>query len=684
MNHAPRDRSAGEAAGRATPFPVGSLLALFAAALLVRIVYLLQIRGNPTFLHPTADPLSYHERALEILSGHWLGSAVFFHSSPIYPYFLAANYFVNGHSIFWTYAAQAAVDALGVILLFKLARRLAGRTIAWGAGIFALGYQAFIFFTGELLEITLVLTCLTGALLLLVASSASWRENPGPPTPTHAGRGASRRAKVHSSRPLFGAGLLLGLAVLGKPNLLAAVPLLLVGWNVQAGRPWRTLGRPWATCILGLAIVILPVTLRNLAVAGDWVLTTSNGGINFYIGNNPDADGTFSVSAAMQGDLEISSAHMAERVVGRPLRPSQVSAFWLRQGLDFVFDHPGRALALTGRKLLLFLNGYEIPNHFDIRFFQRYSWLLHLTPFRFAFLLPLALAGLAFAWPRRRQLAILYLLLAGTVLSLLPFFITDRYRLPAVPTLLVFAAFGLGGLVKLAAGRGEHPPRWLQSLPGGNRVGLVAGLLAGAALASLPLNRPEGFYAHQYGAIASVYKEQGRMREAAEEYRRAIALAPGGVLLRNSLAVCLVETGDAAAGEEMIRSALAIDPLYAPAWRNLGRLLEARGDTLGAIAAQRRAFEADPYLAPAGVDLARLLFARQAYAETERVLRDVLVRSPRDANALWNLAVLLGTRLERPGDALLVIDRLLAAHPTHPEARRLQLFLKSHAGTEGP
>jgi len=279
------------------------------------------------------------------------------------------------------------------------------------------------------------------------------------------------------------------------------------------------------------------------------------------------------------------------------------------------------------------------------------------------------------------------LLLAGTVLGLLPFFVTARYRLPSVPTLIFFAALGLAALAarvpRLAARFGGD-----RALSRGARSGgllPLAGLVAGVVLVLLPLYKPEDFYAHQYGAIASVYKQEGRVREAADEYRRALALAPGAVLMRNSLAVCLLELGDDAGGEELLRSTVALDPRYAPAWRNLGRLLAARGDTLGAIEAERRAVEADPYLAPAATDLAGLLLARGDLAATERVLRNSLTRTPRDEATLWNLAVLLGTRLGRAVEAEALLQRLLAVHPGHADALRLRAYLAQQAGRgDGP
>ncbi len=45
--------------------------------------------------------------------------------------------------------------------------------------------------------------------------------------------------------------------------------------------------------LAGLAIVLVPVAARNSYVGGGFYVTTSQFGPNFYIGNNPAADGTY-------------------------------------------------------------------------------------------------------------------------------------------------------------------------------------------------------------------------------------------------------------------------------------------------------------------------------------------------------------------------------------------------------
>ena len=91
----------------------------------------------------------------------------------------------------------------------------------------------------------------------------------------------------------------------------------------------------------------------------------------------------------------------------------------------------------------------------------------------------------------------------------------------------------------------------------------------------------------------------GRSLEAAEAYRRAVALAPNVPDLYVNLGQALSRSGrneDAAAA---LRHALALRPGYAPAHLNLGRALHDLGETAAAQRHFRAASDLDPKLAEA-------------------------------------------------------------------------------------
>ena len=113
----------------------------------------------------------------------------------------------------------------------------------------------------------------------------------------------------------------------------------------------------------GLAIVLLPVAARNAYVGGGFYVTTSQFGPNFYIGNNPNADGTYQSLRFGRGAPEYErqdATDLAERALGRRLTPAEVSGYWTDKALAFVTAKPGAWLALTGRKIALLWNATEM------------------------------------------------------------------------------------------------------------------------------------------------------------------------------------------------------------------------------------------------------------------------------------------------------------------------------------
>ena len=108
---------------------------------------------------------------------------------------------------------------------------------------------------------------------------------------------------------------------------------------------------------------------------------------------------------------------------------------------------PGFAAQMMWRKLELMLNNYEVPDNQDYYFLARYSPVLRLTSLSFGWLLPLAALGMLSSWRRQESRLIAAVLLIYTA-AVVAFFVAGRFRLPAVPFLVVYAALGIGWLVQ--------------------------------------------------------------------------------------------------------------------------------------------------------------------------------------------------------------------------------------------
>jgi hypothetical protein len=114
-----------------------------------------------------------------------------------------------------------------------------------------------------------------------------------------------------------------------------------------------------------------------------------------------------------------------------------VSNFWLRRGVDWIRSVPAGWLRLTGRKLLLLVNGTEAADTEDIATHAEWSFPLRVSArlLHFGIVAPVAFLGMWITRRRWRELWPLHVLLGVFALSVIAFYVMDRYRYPLVPVL---------------------------------------------------------------------------------------------------------------------------------------------------------------------------------------------------------------------------------------------------------
>src|SRR5206468_502529 len=141
-------------------------------------------------------------------------------------------------------------------------------------------------------------------------------------------------------------GLAVGALSLTRENAIVFT-LVLAVWA------FRRAPRAAVAFLAGVAIVILPVALRNSIVGGGFYVTSSQSGPNFYIGNNARADGSYQSLRFGRGAPEYErqdATEIAERALGRKLTAQEVSGYWFDHAADFITSNPGAWLKLIGRK----------------------------------------------------------------------------------------------------------------------------------------------------------------------------------------------------------------------------------------------------------------------------------------------------------------------------------------------
>src|SRR5688572_25138527 len=211
-------------------------LGIFGLAYAVRLIFLLQIARSPFFDFMHLDPLYYHEWALRIAAGDWIGTEVF-EMSPLYSYLLAAFILVFGDDLWLLRLLQIGIGSLTCVLTWRLTDRLFGKAAGIAAGVGCALYGPFLFYEGQVMKEFLTPPLATGALLLMTS-------------PVESGR--SRAAGLWR---LAGAGALIALAALVRDNFLVLLAAL-GAWAVLA-HPLRLRGG--AAMAAGALVVLLPV-----------------------------------------------------------------------------------------------------------------------------------------------------------------------------------------------------------------------------------------------------------------------------------------------------------------------------------------------------------------------------------------------------------------------------------------
>jgi predicted membrane-bound mannosyltransferase len=141
-------------------------LSLFLFALFLRSLYLLEIKDIGAFSLLLGDAKSYANWAREISGGNWLGNKVFY-QAPMYPYFLAVNYFVFGHNPFIIRLIQILFGATACLLIARAGRHFFSNQVGLLSGFILAIYPTAIYFDGLIQKAVLNLFFMSLLLFLL-------------------------------------------------------------------------------------------------------------------------------------------------------------------------------------------------------------------------------------------------------------------------------------------------------------------------------------------------------------------------------------------------------------------------------------------------------------------------------------------------------------------------------------
>ena len=575
---------------------------VFAAVLLVRLFVLGRLAGS-AFLLPTRGDMHFYDDWAQKVVGGQLTDHHAFYGLPGYAYLLAGLYKLCGYGPYVPELLQALLDAGTALLLYKISLALApqpdGRR-GQIAGLMAAAAWAFC-----VPAQTYAAVLMPTAWFIFVFWFILWRI-----------------IKSQSAPDWWEAlllGLLVGLTATAIATILFLIPLLFCAIGLKPAIPARSHFRivGCALVLLGIAIGTSPCWLHNHFIARDRVFLSAHSGINFWIGNNPDATGYPRFPPGLragQAAMLQDSIDVAESVAGHPLKRGEVSQYWSAKARDYIADHPLAWLRLLGLKLRNFWSAFQYDDLSIITNLREQG--VTFPGIYFGLLAALALPAMILTWNTARLGRWITGAIFLQMLALLPVFTTERYRLPIVPGLAVFAAFGLVTLFSnLAAGNVRPvlsyamllmvstlfvswPQRGLslwaldaynsgwQALESGN-LSLAERKLE-LARAYVPDNAETNF------ALGNLKLAQNDTSAASSLYLTTLHLDPRHRGAINNLGVLALENGQPEVAEQRFREALAIDGRNPKTHFLLAKTLIAKGQNDNARAEIDRALALKP------------------------------------------------------------------------------------------
>ena len=540
------------ALGKALRGSPGLVHYIFAFVFLVRMIALARLSSSPLLLPGSGDMHFYDEWARQILHGR-LTDGFAFYGLPGYAYLLAFLYKLFGFSPFVPGFLQACLDAGTATLLYKIARRVfrdgdetaAARAKAIGI-LAALGWAFFV--PAQAYAAILMPTAWAVFIFWFVV----WQ--------------IVKTDRAPSLLRCLACGALVGLAATGVATILFLLPLLLAA-HLLKPTPERKNMAPWRARALGIALLLLglaagtsPCWIHNYFVARDPVFLSAHSGINFWLGNNPDATGYphFPGMRAGQAEMLRDSIDLAQAAAGKKLKRSEVSRYWSVKARAYIAGNFGAWLKLMCRKVANFWNAFEYDD-LSVIANLRANGIVLPGP-HWGIITVLAIPGLFFSLRARPASGWIGAAILLQMFAVLPVFITERYRLAAVPGLLLFAAAGLEML-------------WRNCSLGHYRlvIAYLGVLLAATLFVTLPRNDPS-LWAMEFYNSGRQALESNNLSLAEKDLTRAHELAPENAETNFALGNLRWAQGKFAEAKLFYDAALKADPRHKGALNNLGML----------------------------------------------------------------------------------------------------------------
>lgn len=252
------------------------------------------------------------------------------------------------------------------------------------------------------------------------------------------------------------AGVFLGLSVLTRTEMLIFAPVALIWFMVVKGMRKEHLGAI-SSVLLMTAIVIFPWSVRNYLMCDKVVLVSSNGGVNFFIGNNPLQRGGYFPPRALNNE---SRDFLLSGLTYDLEHPGWFVHFFMEKSILYgssgAWEHPKKLLESRFQKsaLRMFNDRFEESKLNDFICDSRLDWVFSLVSELYGIVIGifwlLVTAGVFYSHLFWKQSYFLMAIWLGSLLVFSLFFSgANRWFVPVLPYLYIIMGSGVVFLYRL-------------------------------------------------------------------------------------------------------------------------------------------------------------------------------------------------------------------------------------------
>jgi 4-amino-4-deoxy-L-arabinose transferase-like glycosyltransferase len=353
--------------------------------------------------------------------GFWVANPFFdgprFYSwrLPGFPFFLAAIYRIFGHSFFAAKIGLAFLSSLSVILTFFIGKNLINERGGFIAALTFVFYPPAIFWTGFLAPETLSTTIILTLFLALILGE--------------------KTKKIYL---FFISGIFLGVGILTRSVFLVILPTIIL-WLLIKNKKLLLTGS--LSILAGCLLLVTPWIIRNYRIHRTFVLTSTEGGLVSYIGNNPMT--RLHPAGFWHPPLEYYLYHVPGF---KNLSEVQINRLLYQRSLSFIRAYPKEFFLRVANRFLrcwrLFPHTISGPGEPYTNFHVWVS-LSTLTP-----LFLCALYGIVLSFKKWKSFLLAYFFIFAWTFPVILFFrVAIRYREPIMPFMIIFFSLAIEQLL---------------------------------------------------------------------------------------------------------------------------------------------------------------------------------------------------------------------------------------------